>query len=187
MGLSLFSWCVVEDGNNVDDSCKAKVINMSGHALKISFAWTSVSACLIVAQSYSKIHPIMAQKTAMSRLVQRWICIPMRSIIKNIRRTAHNHHRQYPNLKRMVMVNAVAKTLLMMLRHCQRPLKRVQGSWRKATTHSTGTTPKSAAPRTALVELKHHCTRTSTMTNRRVGTSLGAVLRRICWGIRKEN
>ena len=28
----------VEAGNNVDDSCKAKVINMSGHALKISFA-----------------------------------------------------------------------------------------------------------------------------------------------------
>ena len=28
----------------------------------------------------------------------------------------------------MVKVNTVAKTLLMMLRHCQRPLKRVQGS-----------------------------------------------------------
>jgi hypothetical protein len=69
---------VVDDGTTLNDACtkvadycKAIAINVSGYARKVSVAWTFVAVCMIVAWSYSKIHPIMAQKRAIRRLVQR--------------------------------------------------------------------------------------------------------------------
>ena len=59
------------EGVSAADYCKAIAINVSGYARNVSVAWTFVVVCMIVAWSYSKIHPIMAQKRAIRRLVQR--------------------------------------------------------------------------------------------------------------------